>query len=104
MKGCYLLHFDPAYAAPTVTGGIKVARHYLGYSENVERRVEHHLAGRGGNPLVNAALKAGCRVQLVAVFHDWTRDDERAVKRAAHRERWCPRCIAAGLTRRRRPA
>jgi predicted GIY-YIG superfamily endonuclease len=36
----YLLHFDRPY---------KRARHYLGFAEDLERRLELHRAGRGSS-------------------------------------------------------
>ena len=41
-KQCYLLHFDPPY---------KHARHYVGYTEHLDVRVEQHRNGTGANLL-----------------------------------------------------
>lgn len=79
----YLLHFHPPY---------KHAKHYLGFAEDIPKRIKRHVAGNG-NPLVAAAKAAGCRVVLVRVWPEGTRDDERRLKRqqrgGAH---YCPRC------------
>lgn len=40
MKGVYLLHFEPRY---------KHAGHYLGYAEDIERRVDEHRRGAERN-------------------------------------------------------
>lgn len=89
----YLLHFDPPYTAPTVTGGVKTAGHYLGSTAGaVEDRLAEHLAGRG-SPLVRAAVRAGCDVRVVA---QWTggRVAERNLKRGHRHARYCPVCRA----------
>ena len=48
----YLLCFDRSY---------RHARHYLGYTENLEARLAAHRAGRG-SPLVAAAVRDGIDV------------------------------------------
>jgi len=91
----YLLHFEPAYAAPIGdTGRFKLAGHYLGSTgATVEQRLAEHLAGHG-SPLVRAAVRAGCTVTLART---WTggRTDERAAKRAHNHRRLCPLCTSS---------
>lgn len=72
------------------------ARHYLGWTENYPRRrvldrLALHLDGRGAC-IVRAAVARGITVELVRVFHDETRDDERRRKRAGNFARLCPVC------------
>lgn len=82
----YLLHFDPPY---------KHARHYLGYVhggvENIESRLEYHLAGHGSR-LVRAAVAAGCEVRVVRTWHPFDRDTERLIKKRKCTPRLCPVC------------
>jgi predicted GIY-YIG superfamily endonuclease len=72
----YLLHFDRSY---------RHARHYLGYTENLEARLTAHRAGRG-SPLVAAAVRDGTDFQLAAT---WPGD--RTKERRLHRYRNSPR-------------
>lgn len=54
-QGVYLLHIEPAF---------KGASHYVGYADDVERRMVEHLTGRGA-AITKAALEAGCTLTLV---------------------------------------
>jgi hypothetical protein len=72
----YLLHFDRSYHH---------ARHYLGYTDDLEARLAAHRAGRG-SLLVAAAIRDGIDFQLAAT---WPGD--RAVERRMHRYRNSPR-------------
>jgi hypothetical protein len=81
----YLLHLQRSY---------KHARHYLGYTENLERRLAQHRAGRGSSPLIAAAIAAGIEFELAAT---WPGD--RAEERRRHEfknspARLCPICRA----------
>jgi predicted GIY-YIG superfamily endonuclease len=71
MTGLYLLHLTPPY---------KHAKHYLGWAEDIDARVAEHRAGSSGVRLVEAAVRAGCQLELVRTWPDATRDDERAKK------------------------
>ena len=82
MTGCYLLHFEPAY---------KQARHYLGFAEDIEPRIDAHLHGRGAR-LTQVAVDAGCSLVLVRVWLGATRRDERRLKNRKHAPALCPIC------------
>lgn len=87
MKGLYLFHFEPRYLH---------AGHYLGWSEDIERRAREHFAcGRKSSPLVRAALANG-RVGLVRVWPDGSRILERRLKTQGGLSRHCPVCRQAG--------
>jgi predicted GIY-YIG superfamily endonuclease len=84
----YLLHFERSY---------RHARHYLGWTENLEQRLEAHRSGRG-SPLVAAAVADGIEFQLAAT---WSGDRHR--ERKFHRyknsgARLCPICRAEQQT------
>lgn len=84
----YLLHFDRPY---------KHARHYLGFAENLERRLAEH---RRADP--------GCYHRLMIVIHaagigftlarTWNggRELERRLKRHGGATRLCPLCTPHG--------
>lgn len=81
----YLLHFEPAY---------QHAQHYLGWTSDVDVRIERHCNGQG-SPLVRAAVRAGCEVTVVWT-RTGTRSDERALKsKGKNSRRLCPTCKAA---------
>lgn len=88
MRGLYLLHFEPRY---------EHAGHYLGFAEDVHRRVAEHLSGNGrASPLVRAALSIRAGVTLVRVWPDAGRQLERRLKRQGGLSRHCPTCRATG--------
>lgn len=78
----YILHFNPP---------LHHAGHYVGYTEDTERRLREHLEKRTGSPLVRAALAAGCEV-TVAVVLEGDRELERKIKASKNTGRYCPVC------------
>lgn len=82
MKGVYLLHFEPAY---------KHARHYLGFSEDVLRRVAEHYNGTGAR-LTQVAHDAGCTFLLARVWAGGDRELERQLKNRKAAPALCPIC------------
>jgi hypothetical protein len=78
----YLIHLQRPY---------RHARHYLGWTLDVERRLAVHRAG-GGSPLLRAAVAAGISFE---VARTWPGD--RHLERRLHRykntpARLCPIC------------
>lgn len=87
-RGLYLLHLEPGYLH---------ARHYLGYADEISRRVrEHRALGARSSPLVAAAIRAGSHVHLARVWPGGTRTLERRLKRGGGLSRHCPVCRATG--------
>jgi predicted GIY-YIG superfamily endonuclease len=79
----YLLHFARPYGH---------ARHYLGWTNNLERRLHQHregLAGAGRLPQVFHA--AGIPFELARTW-EGDRNRERALKRQGGHSRKCPLC------------
>lgn len=81
---CYCLHISPPYAGAT---------HYIGWASDVPARVARHLEGRGAR-LVRLALEKGRTVELVVVWENATREDEKRLKRS-WKGKGCPRCEQA---------
>jgi predicted GIY-YIG superfamily endonuclease len=77
----YLLHFDQPY---------KHARHYVGWTRNVKRRLAEHVAGRGV-PLTIAARRAGITLVLARMWPG-SPARERQIKRQGGHARHCPLC------------
>lgn len=81
----YLLHFDQPY---------KHARHYLGYTVNVDQRLAMHAAGRGARLL--EVLKANGINWTVAWVRVGDRQLERRLKDRHESPRLCPICTPKG--------
>ena len=92
----YLLHFSAPLGDPDRPH--MSASHYLGYAEDVDRRLELHRSGKG--PSITAAAVA----RGIELLHVWTRpggrEDERRYKRAGHfADRLCDICRGGATTR-----
>ena len=77
----YLLHFDRPY---------RHARHYLGFTTNLEQRLQAHATGNGAH-LVEVVSHAGIGFRLVRTWSRLTRRDERRMKGTGS-VRLCPVC------------
>ena len=85
----YLLHLD----AP----GVGHARHYSGWTTDLEARLAEHAAGRGAR-LLAVARSAGVGWTLARTWPGASRARERQLKRQGGASRRCPLC---GVTPRR---
>ncbi len=93
----YLLHFAEPYFH---------ARHYVGFTRNVRRRLQQHRAGRGAR-LMAVIAEEGIAFVLARTWENVTRVFERRVHRNRNSRRMCPLCAGARarpLTPRRDPA
>jgi predicted GIY-YIG superfamily endonuclease len=77
----YLLHFDQPY---------RHARHYVGWTLNVKRRLAEHEAGQGAR-LLAVVRAAGIGWQLARMWPG-SRVRERQIKRQGGHSRQCPLC------------
>ena len=87
----YLLHFDRAYHH---------ARHYIGSTGNLLRRLNEHRLGKSsnGSPLIEAAREDGVRVTLVRLWHgSW--ELEYQLKAWHNGGRFCPVCDEVAMQR-----
>jgi predicted GIY-YIG superfamily endonuclease len=83
---CYLLHFDRPY---------RHARHYLGSTTDLPRRLARHQAGTGAR-LIEVITAAGIGFVLVRTWPGG-RDRERQLKKQGGRSRLCPICKGTTL-------
>jgi len=83
----YLLHFSTPIAP-----GRHTCQHYIGYTDDLDARIDAHRAGRGSR-LCEVARQRGISFQLVRV---WTGDRtrERRLKNRKEGPRLCPICNA----------
>lgn len=84
----YLIHFDRPLGNLDNPRG--QARHYLGYTEDLETRIEAHRRGNG-SAIMRAVSDAGISWQLVRTWPGG-RDVERRLKRQHNAPRFCPIC------------
>lgn len=77
----YLIHFDRPY---------RHARHYLGYTEDLQTRMTDHANGRGAR-LMAVITDAGIEWQLARTWRGGRRR-ERQLKRQGGASRLCPCC------------
>lgn len=71
----------------------KHARHYLGWTGNLKRRVERHKSGHGSR-LMAAVNQAGIDWQVVRTWKRVDRNEERRLKNRGGHARLCPVCKA----------
>jgi predicted GIY-YIG superfamily endonuclease len=77
----YLLHLDPP---------LKHARHYVGWTSNLDERLEAHRSGRGAR-LLEAVKEAGGSFHLARTWAG-SRSLERAIKDRKEAPKLCPDC------------
>lgn len=82
MDTVYLLHFDRPLAH---------ARHYVGFTTNLEGRLGRHENGRGSR-LVDAVLEAGIGYTVVRTWPGRDRHFERKLKKRHNTPQLCPIC------------
>src|SRR5262245_27705742 len=77
----YLLHFSTAY---------KHARHYIGFTTNLDKRITDHLCGMGAR-LMEVITAAGIEWKLARTWRG-DRQLERRLKNRKCAARFCPYC------------
>lgn len=78
----YLLHFSTPY---------RHARHYLGFTENIDQRLQAHRSGKGAR-LIEVISDAGIQWELARVWPDGDRAMERKLKNRHKSSLLCPIC------------
>lgn len=78
----YLLHFDAPY---------QHARHYVGFSTEIDNRLEVQLRGNGAK-LVKRVLEAGINIRLAKEFPNVSLRFEIQLKNRGGATKWCPIC------------
>ena len=81
MGTVYLVHFDQPYYH---------AQHYLGWSEDVNARLDRHLSGNGSK-LLRAVSKANIGFRVVRTW-DGDRKLERRLHKQKNSPKLCPIC------------
>lgn len=77
----YLLHFSRPY---------KHARHYIGYTQDMEQRMAAHASGRGAR-LIEVVSDNGITFEVARTWSG-DRKEERRIKNMGGASRLCPMC------------
>ncbi|MCP4593686.1 MAG: endonuclease [bacterium] len=88
----YLIHFDRPLGDLDNPRG--QARHYLGYSDDLEARLERHREGNGA-AIMAAVVRAGIDWTVARIW-DGDRELERRLKKRHNSPRLCPICQDGG--------
>ena len=84
----YLIHFEQPIGDLSNPHG--QAQHYLGYTDNLEQRIQRHRSGNG-SALMAAVADAGIGWSVVRTWPG-DRSTERKLKRQHNNARFCPVC------------
>jgi len=82
MTAVYLLHFQRPH---------RHARHYLGWSRDLDARIAAHRKGQGAR-LVEVIIEAGNDFTVARTWPGADRSKERRLKRQHNGPRHCPIC------------
>ena len=98
----YLLHFDidPKEEVPSSREDAKKpfhARHYMGWSENAQERIDQHYKATSGVKLIEAIHAKGISFTVARIWDNVDRDFERRMKNQGGLNRHCPICKKLGL-------
>jgi hypothetical protein len=66
--------------------------HYIGYTEDLNRRLWQHLKCQNGSPLIHAALQRGSGLIVSCVWTGVNQRWERFLKDRKNAKRFCPIC------------
>jgi predicted GIY-YIG superfamily endonuclease len=91
----YLIHF--ARPVGDLDNPRGQARHYLGWAQDVEARLDAHAAGNGAR-LMQVIVEAGIDWQLARTWPG-SQEVERRLKRQHNAPRLCPLCNPEGWRR-----
>ena len=96
----YLLHFQTPIPRGTSsrTGQALQAGHYLGYADDLDRRLEAHRSGNGAR-LMEVIAERGIPFVVARVWPQADRSFERRLKNQKHSPRLCPICNPRALAR-----
>jgi predicted GIY-YIG superfamily endonuclease len=82
VRGVYLIHFSEAY---------EHAGHYIGYADDIQRRIVIHRKGNGPT-LTRVAVTAGRELIVAQVWQGRFRRYERKLKNLKGANRFCRIC------------
>lgn len=80
----YLIHFEKPY---------KHAQHYIGYTDNLDRRTQEHTCKTNGARLLQVVRDAGIGFKVVRTWPEGDRELERKLKSWKNSSKLCPVCL-----------
>ena len=83
VPGVYLVHMQLP---------LRHAQHYIGYADDIARRIQDHL-DQIGTPILKAASRAGIVWEVARIWPHQDRAFERSLKQAKQTRQFCPVCI-----------
>lgn len=86
----YLIHFDQRIGREGRNGAL----HYIGWTEDLDRRLTAHGKGEGAR-IMRHLKEHSISWRLARTWDDVTRREERRRKKAGHFDRLCPICQEA---------
>ncbi|MEN6316707.1 MAG: GIY-YIG nuclease family protein [Clostridiaceae bacterium] len=86
----YLIHFDKKY---------KHAQHYIGYTDDLDRRMYEHELGSKGARLLQVVRDAGINFKVVRTWPEGDRSFERRLHNRKKSSQLCPICRKAAAQR-----
>lgn len=90
MSTVYLIHFDRPIGNPANPRG--QARHYIGCTCELDRRLQEHRSGNGSR-IMQVVASLGIGWQVARLWENMTREDERRLKNRKNAPRQlCPLC------------
>lgn len=87
MSAVYLIHCHGELGNPDT----HTARHYLGYAENVEERLQKHASGNGSAFMAEVARR-NIEWECVRIWENGNRTFERRLKNQKNHKHFCPIC------------
>ena len=90
----YLLHFQKPFTGEKRNPNAKrvqTVQHYIGYTENLEQRIDAHWRGNGSR-LVEVVRNNGIGFVVARTWEGATRADERRLKNRKNAAQLCPIC------------
>jgi hypothetical protein len=81
----YLIHFEKPF---------KHARHYIGFTDNLDRRMHEHELGTNGSKLLKAVRDEGINFTVVRIWPEGDRTFERRLHNYKKSSCLCPVCQA----------
>ena len=95
----YLLHYtQPLPRGVSPSGVVLEARHYLGYTDDLVRRILEHAEGRGAR-FTQVCHERGLDFALARTWNGAGRNQERRLKKYKKAHRLCPICDPGALGR-----
>lgn len=83
MTGVYILHFNVP---------LKHAKHYVGFSNDVDTRIQEHREGRSRARIMEVLAERKIDFVLARVFEGEGKAFERQLKKRKNTPKYCPIC------------